>query len=1393
MNKISRHLLCVFCILILGSIQSWGQTYPVDGMVNAIPPNSPYLSDYSTPSPDRLQMILNLLDENEPSIEVALQLTIEGNGILLQSDPNVVLPTFTLMPGPNVLSGHDVRDFLDPANMLISGIEKNSLLQGDALPEGMYNICIDVVDNLRKDKHLMRQACAMLVVHLNNPPDIVHPTCDGIASYNEQQNIPIQWHSNHDPAIQATYHLTMVHVPKGMDPNQAILASQTPLLDKVMTSMTTFQYGPDFPELDYGEQYAIRVDVEDAMGNTTFENEGIGVVCAFTYASDSLGNIALNEPEDEGVFNPASMPIFSWNGPSNVKKGDPVHYKLIVTQIGNNQSAQEAMDRNLPIHTQETEIVSQLVNWNTALTAELDRETPYAWKVEAYIHDDKIASSPARSFHTSALIDHFIAANKRVRILSTDNDDFSKLSGKGQIQLEKEGEWIPITFKDIHVEHFEGTNILRSGLIESEITDGYEIDIELGKEGEAEFRASHIVLNSENLKLRGVVEWTLPLASLNSNGPPKVMSKVHEIIYDTYALEGHVELQENNFQLVDPHGFELVLANSSKLYIGLNKNKLELDGHVRLPQAHVSDDEQPISIAFSDVASSKYFTVKNTEGFSSIKVDDEMNIHIAPSDVIFDFDIEQSPEKKSTHKAWMGMYMNEFIYRLGTIEDSTHQLKFPDDMSATVLTNLNPHFKGWVGDEGLDISFDVSNFSLPLVSFNTFIGSLSHAMLKIENSVVQSGHFKGAIYSQFIGDKPLPFTVNVHSDGLATGHLDESLNGMKVAIANADSKDPLTVTIRNAVFKNNVLLDMSVDMHWANNPVFRDGVESKINIPDFHVYGNGDIGVGGRNGFMPLQDMYTSVIDESFTMHFDSIGASLVNGRYVVATVGEMPMGNDFSAQSGDPVRSTVFTVGNAYTTDYPSPEQWLKVVTGVTDWTSQAFTDAGDFIDDVFKFEINQTNKKENNFTNTKFKVVDDSEFEGNNVYPVPLSLNRFGIPIGLKRVGVIRDELFGFGFVFEAEFNGETVIPGFDMKGAISVIIGGKTMPDDPKQTFQYAYVDAIIGTMDVDEVLTDKRLSKYYVKANTFTPQVPNVHRSNFPVLGGLRARFFINMKRNQNEKSDYAALPSFGHYGGGGLLGVGLNALGTDDLVSGIAGGDLILYNGQISQVDAYLRVSVHKDNVISAKGGLQFFLDMEEYFFKITGDAQVFYPVCGAVDFDVNYNWETEALEIRIAEEDDPAFLIFYPPGNGCTGVGAIVYFHYLDQHIDVGAGVRFMFRATSGAVKVFSFGEIRAQIDLNFDIMAKASVDWKDKFEIQKLGVKLSAGAKLTLHWISFTGKGTTVPLVYAYVSGEGDFLFYQDRIDFGAELKAHADILGVGVDIAWSAQYELGSNIFNQ
>ncbi|UII29067.1 fibronectin type III domain-containing protein [Fulvivirga maritima] len=281
-----------FLIFIAGcffSQQVSAQSYPVQATFQLTPPYSLYLSDYAAADNNRFALNVLLRDLSRQDLQVRLRLTIEGTGVSITTRPDYRPQPLFLQGGmPLMLGAADLGAYFNPENLIFQGISKDQVVRGNALPEGFYRICFEVLEyNLGTE--VSNMACGSAWLMLNDPPIINTPFNGEKVRVQDPQTQLFQWTPRHtgspNSAFSTAYDFELVELwPEGRDPNNAI--QSTPPIYETTTYSTSLVYGIAEPPLVPGRRYAFRVRARAINGiepMDLFKNDGYSEVYSFIY------------------------------------------------------------------------------------------------------------------------------------------------------------------------------------------------------------------------------------------------------------------------------------------------------------------------------------------------------------------------------------------------------------------------------------------------------------------------------------------------------------------------------------------------------------------------------------------------------------------------------------------------------------------------------------------------------------------------------------------------------------------------------------------------------------------------------------------------------------------------------------------------------------------------------------------------------------------------------------------------------------------------------------------------------------------------------------------------------------------------------------------------------
>jgi hypothetical protein len=303
--KTDKFIKCIFNWLFIFSVFAGtptvlAQTYPVHLTTQLVTPFSGYLPDYANTAEEKLKVLVLFTDFTKPSYNIKLKISIQGQGISIQSKSYFFAGPFTVQPGvPLEISGNDLYSLLNSQNLDFTGIDKAQYEQRKVLPEGFYTFCVTAYDyNNPIPIQVSNNSCSQAWMILSDPPFLNLPICSSTITPTNPQQLAFAFTQMNmgspNSAANTEYVFELWEIrPQGAIPNNIV--QTVPPIFSYTTNITTVNYGITEPPLLLGMQYAWRVRAVDITGRDLFKNQGYSQVCTFTYGNIFDGsNINLN-------------------------------------------------------------------------------------------------------------------------------------------------------------------------------------------------------------------------------------------------------------------------------------------------------------------------------------------------------------------------------------------------------------------------------------------------------------------------------------------------------------------------------------------------------------------------------------------------------------------------------------------------------------------------------------------------------------------------------------------------------------------------------------------------------------------------------------------------------------------------------------------------------------------------------------------------------------------------------------------------------------------------------------------------------------------------------------------------------------------------------------------
>ncbi|MFT4667637.1 MAG: hypothetical protein ACI9XB_004609, partial [Gammaproteobacteria bacterium] len=791
-----------------------------------------------------------------------------------------------------------------------------------------YTFCVQVFDYQRLDVPLSIESCVTQFLRKNYPPNLAVPSCDATLPITAgNQDILFNWHANADMSIQTNYRLSIAEVLPGQNSNDAINNAGTLVFDGDIESpimnMTTFLYGANQPPLEIGKRYAYRIQAEDMLGTSTFENDGLGPVCSFYYGTDPNGYVPLTAPENNFRAKTNQQLNFSWDRPTNAlaQPNLQIFYKIKIVEIQGNEDPQNALTNGIAWYESTTGIVQSTASMQ--IPSEfypLPSEKKFVWQVIALSNlngnEEEVAKSEIRFFETTPIVERIGDGSNHTNWITVASlssyivqpDGSFKVSGVGQMKIKESGEEIEMNFENLTVifstggdfvltagEVVEPTSNLLISLDNSGVDGGDPNKVD--ENGHADFDVEAVVFSTNDILLRGRVKWQLPHATQTGN--PIVQSELTDVLYDNFLLiNQHIVLEESTFDLLEPYDLQLKYYGSantnSNFWVENNILTLTLDGEMVTPPSVVNLNEERIAYTFQNVDNPYYFTSTTSSEDGDIRLIENTKIQLDAQSITFDLS-ETASEAGAPDEEWKGIFFNEFKIIFPTDFDATNQLVLDEEQIYDYTQNTTD-IRAWIDGGGIDCAIEKSWEGLtgPTALFNKFSDNFREVIIDIENnSVTDVSTIKGFVYIPVLdNEEEFKYTVAIGQTGMQVSFLEDDLLNREF-VFNDEYEDLRVVgTIKQAVFKDNERLELVVDLDWESIEVMAMDVTGLV------VWGNGDFGFGTPNGFKGISNL-SGLFKDVYPITIDSLGAGHTNGTYALSFVGSMTLGDESSGISG--------------------------------------------------------------------------------------------------------------------------------------------------------------------------------------------------------------------------------------------------------------------------------------------------------------------------------------------------------------------------------------------------------------------------------------------------------------------------------------------------------------
>lgn len=282
MKRVITYTILLLSI-ILTTATAHSQSYPVQANLYVMAPYSQTYSDYYADGQQRMFVNVLLNDMSQGQLDVVLRFTISGNNLKLISKPNTTAKPITILSGKLCrIEGSELAQYLKPEQMQVEGRKADEFNKSGRLPEGYYEIKVEVVEFYRKVRISAPVYTTMWIMQPEAPVWTMPQNGVRLDATNPQFVIFGWMLTNSTSLLQnVKYTFSIYAKPDNMNPD-VVARTTTPLYSETLTQ-TMLVYGPDKPLLELGGTYVCRIKAEDADGNVTFKNDGYSETLVFRY------------------------------------------------------------------------------------------------------------------------------------------------------------------------------------------------------------------------------------------------------------------------------------------------------------------------------------------------------------------------------------------------------------------------------------------------------------------------------------------------------------------------------------------------------------------------------------------------------------------------------------------------------------------------------------------------------------------------------------------------------------------------------------------------------------------------------------------------------------------------------------------------------------------------------------------------------------------------------------------------------------------------------------------------------------------------------------------------------------------------------------------------------
>jgi len=234
------------------------QAQQVQILPSASATNSTLLSDYYNGKQTGLSLLIRNTDFRQPLVQGYLRITVEGQGVKLQTGSYAIFPSIDLMEGSSVnLGPSELAVYFKP--QYLQGSIGFGVNQPNVFPEGFYQFCFEFLEK-NTSRLIGSSQCVQANLSYSEPVDLVLPEQGKSIPFSTAHALKFQWNPQHMNLENSEYIFSLVE----LDPSAKVTESTFAKAKLVYSSKledVKFVYTDEKNNLVKEKKYAWRVQV----------------------------------------------------------------------------------------------------------------------------------------------------------------------------------------------------------------------------------------------------------------------------------------------------------------------------------------------------------------------------------------------------------------------------------------------------------------------------------------------------------------------------------------------------------------------------------------------------------------------------------------------------------------------------------------------------------------------------------------------------------------------------------------------------------------------------------------------------------------------------------------------------------------------------------------------------------------------------------------------------------------------------------------------------------------------------------------------------------------------------------------------------------------------------